>query len=601
MRKEHEVVTMENRRQPIVSVLGHVDHGKTSLLDHIRSLGSGRQASVMDREAGGITQHIGATEVPADLLNELCSPLMGGKSFDSPGLLFIDTPGHHSFSTLRTRGGSLADVAILMVDIHDGCMPQTIESIRILKNSKTPFVIAANKVDRIHGWQSVRDRPMALAIRNQTKDTIGYFDQRYWDLVGSFAEHGFNIERYDRIKDFTKEIALVPISAREGEGIQDLLAVVIGMAERYLSDKLKDVEGAGEGTVLEMKEERGLGKTLDVILYRGSIRKGDEIVLVTQEGGISTRVRGMFSPRGMSEMRDAGDRWDDSDVAHAASGLKVSAPDIDGVLAGTTLRVVNTDEERLEALNAANTEANLSIELDEEGVTIKADTVGGLEALAKELKELDLPIRHATIGKVNRRDVRSAENAKDPLHRIIMAFATDILADAQTEIDNSENGVKYISSDIIYRILEEREEWVEQRTKELEEESREVVVYPGRIKFLPDHTFRASKPAVIGVRVLAGRIHVGQHLLKEGSRIGRIKSIRSGQDSMKEAMQGAEVAVAIDGVTVGRQLEENDIMLVDIPASHAKKLRKMDLSAAEEEVLEELIEIHRKDDHFWGR
>ena len=592
---------MENRRQPIVSVLGHVDHGKTSLLDHIRSLGSGRQASVMDREAGGITQHIGATEVPADLLNELCSPLMGGKTFDSPGLLFIDTPGHHSFSTLRTRGGSLADVAILMVDIHDGCMPQTIESIRILKNSKTPFVIAANKVDRIHGWQSVRDRPMALAIRNQTKDTMGYFDQRYWDLVGSFAEHGFNIERYDKVKDFTKEIALVPISAKEGEGIQDLLAVVIGMAERYLSDKLKDVGGAGEGTVLEMKEERGLGKTLDVILYRGSIRKGDEIVLVTQEGGISTRVRGMFSPRGMSEMRDAGDRWDDSDIAHAASGLKVSAPDIDGVLAGTTLRVVNTDEERLEALNAANNEANLSIELDEEGVTIKADTVGGLEALAKELKELDLPIRHATIGKVNRRDVRSAENAKDPLHRIILAFATDVLVDAQTEIDNSENGVKYIGSDIIYRILEEREEWVEMRTKELEEESREVVVYPGRIRFLPDHTFRASKPAVIGVRVLAGRIHVGQYLLKEGNRIGRIKSIRSGQDSMKEALQGSEVAVAIDGVTVGRQLEEDDIMLVDIPASHAKKLRKMDLSAAEEEVLEELIEIHRKEDHFWGR
>ncbi len=592
---------MENRRQPIVSVLGHVDHGKTSLLDHIRSLGSGRQASVMDREAGGITQHIGATEVPADLLNELCSPLMGGKSFDSPGLLFIDTPGHHSFSTLRSRGGSLADVAILMVDIHDGCMPQTIESIRILKNSKTPFVIAANKVDRIHGWQSVRDRPMALAIRDQTKDTMGYFDQRYWDLVGSFAEHGFNIERYDKIKDFTKEIAVVPISAKEGEGIQDLLAVVIGMAERFLGDKLKDIDGPGEGTVLEMKEERGLGKTLDVILYRGSIHKGDEIVLVTQDGGISTRVRGMFSPRGMSEMRDAGDRWDDSEVAHAASGLKVSAPDIDGVLAGTTLRVVKTDEERIEALNAANSEANLSIELDEEGVTIKADTVGGLEALAKELKELDLPIRHATIGKVNRRDVRTAENAKDPLHRIIMAFATDILADAETEIEKSENGVKYIGSDIIYRILEEREEWVEKRTKELEEESREVVVYPGRIRFLPDHTFRVNKPAVIGVRVLAGRIHVGQHLLKEGVRIGRIKSIRSGQDSMKEALQGAEIAVAIDGVTVGRQIEENDIMLVDIPASHAKKLRKMDLSAAEEEVLEELIEIHRKDDHFWGR
>ena len=240
---------------------------------------------------------------------------------------------------------------------------------------------------------------MALALRDQTKDTIGFFDQKYWKLVGSFAEHGFNIERYDKIKDFTKEIALVPISAKAGEGIQDLLAVVIGMAERFLGDKLTDIDGSGEGTVLEMKEERGLGKTLDVILYRGSIRKGDEIVLVTQEGGISRRVRGMFSPRGMSEMRDAGDRWDNSDVAHAASGLKVSAPDIDGVLAGTTLRVVNTDEERENALNAANNEANLSIKLDEEGVTIKADTVGGLEALAKELKELDLPIRHASIGK----------------------------------------------------------------------------------------------------------------------------------------------------------------------------------------------------------
>ena len=592
---------MSGRRQPIVSVLGHVDHGKTSLLDHIRALGSDRQSSVMDREAGGITQHIGATEVPAELLNELCSPLMGGKNFDSPGLLFIDTPGHHSFASLRSRGGSLADIAILIVDIMEGVRPQTIESIRILKRAKTPFVIAANKVDRIHGWQSVNNRSMAAAMKDQTREAAGLFEQRYWDLVGSFAEHGFNIELYSKVKDFTKDIALVPISAREGEGIQDLLTVVIGLAERYLEEKLTDIEGAGEGTVLEMKEERGLGKTLDVILYRGSVKKGDEIVLVTDEGGKATRIRGMFAPRGMSEMRDAGNRWDDTDSAHAASGLKISAPDVDGVLAGTTMRVVSTPEELEEALALADAEANLSIELDEEGVTIKADTVGGLEALAKELGEIEIPIRHASIGKVNRRDVRSAENSADPLHRIIMAFATDILSDAEEEIENSDNGVKYIGSDIIYRILEEREEWIEERTRELEEASREQVVYPGRILLLPDHTFRVSKPAVVGVRILAGRIHVGQRLLKEGKRIGQIKSIRLGQDSMKEAMQGAEVAVAIDGVTVGRQIDEDDVLLVDIPESHARKLRKMDLSAAEMEVLEELTAIHRKDSHFWGR
>ena len=592
---------MSGRRQPIVAVLGHVDHGKTSLLDHIRGLGSDSRASVMDREAGGITQHIGATEVPSDILNELCAPLLGGKTFDSPGLLFIDTPGHHSFSTLRSRGGSLADIAILIVDVMEGARPQTLESLRVLKNAKTPFVIAANKVDRIYGWDAQEGRPMALSMRNQTKDTISLFEKKYWELVGKFAEEGLNIERYDRVKDFTKDIALVPISAREGEGIQDLLAVVIGLAERYLTDQLTDIEGSGEGTVLEMKEERGLGKTLDVILHRGSVRKGDEIVIATTEGGISTRVKGLFSPRGMSEMRDAGDRWDDTEVAHAASGLKISAPDLDNVLAGTTLRVVHTEEERETAISAATAESELSIELDEEGVCIKADTVGGLEALAKELQAVDVPIRTASIGKVSRRDVRSAEASSDPLHRVIMAFSTDILADAESEIAQSDKSVHYIGSDIIYRILEEREEWVEMRTKEIEEESREAIVYPGRILLLRDHTFRVSKPAVMGVRVLAGRIHVGQYLLKDGNRVGRIKSIRSGEESMKEAMQGAEVAVAIDGATAGRQIEEEDVLLVDVPESHARKLVRMDLSAVEAEVLEELQAIHRKDDHFWGR
>jgi translation initiation factor 5B len=555
----------------------------------------------MDREAGGITQHIGATEVPAGILNELCAPLLGGKTFDSPGLLFIDTPGHHSFSSLRARGGSLADIAILIVDVMEGCRPQTRESLRILKQSKTPFVIAANKVDRIHGWGVERGRAMALSLRDQSKESLGLFEQKYWDLVGQIAEEGLNLERYDRIEDFTKEIALVPISAREGEGIQDLLAVVIGLAERYLGEKLTDVEGSGEATVLEMKEERGLGKTLDLILHRGSIRKGDEIVLVGGDGGISTHVKGLFSPRGMSEMRDAGDRWDDSEVAYAAAGIKISAPSLDGVLVGTTLRVVSSEDERASAMEAASRESKLSIELDEEGVCIKSDTVGGLEALAKELRGIEIPIREASIGKVSRRDVRSAESSSDPLHRVIMAFSTEILDEAEAEIEASEAGVKHIGSEIIYRILEEHEEWIEKRGAELEEERRETVVYPGRIMLLPDHTFRVSKPAVVGVRVLAGRLHIGQGLLKDGKRIGRIKSIRSGQESLKEAHQGAEVAISVDGVTVGRQIDEGDVLLVDIPESHARKLRKMEMTSIEREVYEELLALHRKDDHFWGR
>jgi len=592
---------MAGQRQPIVAVLGHVDHGKTSLLDHIRSLGEYGRASVMDREAGGITQHIGATEVPSEILNDLCSPLLAGKKFDSPGLLFIDTPGHHSFSSLRSRGGSLADIAILIVDVMEGCRPQTKESLRILKQTKTPFVIAANKIDRIYGWDCQRDRAMAISIGKQSDETTDLFEKKYWEIVGQMAEDGFNIERYDRIQDFTKEVALVPISAREGEGIQDLLAVVIGLAERYLSDQLMDIGGLGEATVLEMKEERGLGKTLDLILHRGSIKKGDEVVVVTENGGVVTHVKGLFRPKGMSEMRDAGDRWSAAEEVVAAAGIKISAPSLGGVLVGTSLRVVDSEESKESAIAEATKESSLSIEVDEEGVCIKSDTVGGLEALAKELREKGIPIRDASIGKVSRRDVRSAESSNDPLHRAIMAFSTEILPEAEAEIDDSDAGVRHIGSDIIYRILEEHELWIEKRKMELDEERRDKVVYPGRIMLLPDHTFRISKPAVVGVRVLAGRVHIGQGLLKEGSRIGRIKSIRSGQETLKEAIQGAEVAIAVEGVTVGRQISEGDVLLVDIPESHARKLRKMEMTSLEKEVFEELLSIHRKEDHFWGR
>jgi translation initiation factor 5B len=217
-------------RQPIVSVLGHVDHGKTSLLDLVRSIGVDRQASVMDREAGGITQHIGATEVPADVLNDTCSTMMGGRSFKSPGLLFIDTPGHHSFTSLRSRGGQLADIAILVIDIMEGLQPQTIESLEILRRTKTPFVVAGNKVDRLHGWRSEQGRAFIASFGEQRKDVQALFEDRFWKLVGMFGEHGFNLERYDRIKDFRTDVALVPMSAKEGEGLQDLLTVTVGLA-----------------------------------------------------------------------------------------------------------------------------------------------------------------------------------------------------------------------------------------------------------------------------------------------------------------------------------------------------------------------------------
>ncbi|MFA7063242.1 MAG: GTP-binding protein, partial [Methanomethylophilus sp.] len=246
-------------RQPVVSVLGHVDHGKTKLLDKIRGTAVGA------REAGAITQHIGATEVPISRIYEMCGPIIGKRRFTVPGLLFIDTPGHQAFTTLRARGGALADLAVLVIDIREGIMPQTIESIHILRQYKTPFVIALNKIDTVEGWISEEDRPFVVAEKQQMEHTKQVFEQHMYNVISQLAQNGVFADRYDRINDFTKAIALVPISAKTGEGVPDLMLMLIGLAQRFLENRLTNEEGPGKGTILEVKDEKGLGQTLDII------------------------------------------------------------------------------------------------------------------------------------------------------------------------------------------------------------------------------------------------------------------------------------------------------------------------------------------------
>ena len=630
-----EVVVRGHNRQPIVSVLGHVDHGKTSLLDMVRSIGSQRQASVMDREAGGITQHIGATEVPADVLNDTCAAMMGGKQFKSPGLLFIDTPGHHSFASLRNRGGSVADIAVLVIDIMEGLQPQTVESLNILKETRTPFVIAGNKIDRLHGWRCERGRSFVESFREQREDVRALFEDRYWKIIGQFSEHGFNLERYDQIRDFRQNVALVPMSAKEGEGLQDLLAVTVGLAERFLEDRLTDTLGSAQGTVLEMRDEVGMGKTVDVILYRGELKVGDTIMLAGQDGPFTTHIKGLKRPQGMAEMRDAGKRWVNFTNVEAACGVKVVAPNLEQTIAGTTLHLANIPEEVAIAEEAIREEwrdifnsmpvmcsscneifarsaflqhtdqgACRGAEEDRNGVVIKADTVGGLEALAFELHQRNIPVRQATVGPVNKKDLLMASTATDPLQKVILGFSTKAnTTDVAERLDDEDAEVKFISGPIIYHIMDAFEAWQEETKAAIEEEQRESLVYPGRVLYLKDHTFRAKGPAIVGMRVLGGRVHVGQRLMKlDGTPVGQIKSLRTrASEDVKEAMQGDEVAVAVQGPTVGRHIEELDEFYVDVPERHVKRLKKIDLTPVEEEILNDIIALHRKENHFWGR
>ncbi len=567
-------------RQPIVAVLGHVDHGKTTLLDYIRG------SCIAEREAGAITQHIGATEVPSEAIHAICGDLLKNKKFKIPGLLFIDTPGHFAFTTLRARGGALADLAILIVDINEGMMQQTEESIEILKKYRTPFVVAANKIDAISGWRKV-DGIISQRIEKQNERVRKEFDEKFYRLVGNLYDKGFSADRYDRIRDFTKNVAIVPISAKTGEGVPELLMILIGLAQRFLEEELMTEDKEAEGTVLEVKEEKGLGTTIDAIIYNGIIREGDRIILGGKRGAVITNVRALLKPKPLDEIRDPSDRFLNVKEAHAACGIKIAAPNLEETFAGAPIKVVKNLEEDI---NKINREMSINIEGADEGIILKADAIGSIEALFYMLKEKGVAVRKAEVGDISKRDIMEAQTNANPLNKVILGFNVKVLPEVE------ESGeVKIITDKIIYHLLEEFDEWREKRRKELEEEKRKEVTHPGMIMFLPDFTFRASKPAIIGVRVLAGEIRPGQRLIRDdGKNVGKIKSIQAERHTIEKAIQGMEVAVAIEGATVGRQIKPGQIMLVDISQNEIQKLLDMELSADERDILEKLIKIKRE-------
>ena len=577
-------------RQPVVSVLGHVDHGKTKLLDRIRG------TAVGDREAGAITQHIGATEVPIDRIYEMCGSIIGSKKFTVPGLLFIDTPGHQAFTSLRARGGSLADLAVLVIDIREGLMPQTIESIHILRQYKTPFVIALNKVDTIEGWNSTADRPFVLSEKDQQAHTKEVFEQHMYEIISQLSSNGVFADRYDRIDDFTKAVALIPISAKTGEGVPDLMLMLIGLAQRFLETRLTKEEGPGKGTVLEVKEVKGLGQTLDMILYSGTLKTGATVAIGTRGAPLVTRIKAILKPKPLDEIRDPRDRFDNVKELHAAAGVKIAVQDATGVIAGAPIRVKNAKDPSIQEITE---ETSIKIETEEKGITIKADAIGSLEALAYEAKAAGIPIRKYGIGEITRRDVLESSYGNDT-HHVILGFNVSTSKDAEAEI--ATHSIKVMTNNIVYALIDDYKLWLDESTRQNESDKRVEFAFPAKITILPDHIFRVNKPAVVGVRVLAGRIRVGENLIdREGKDCGTIKSVRDDDGNvLKEGVQGDEVSVAIEGVTVGRQINENDVLYVDMIESGYKEVQKVELTDDEKLALSDTVAIKRRTEPFWG-
>lgn len=577
-------------RQPIICVLGHVDHGKTSLLDKIRSTVTAK------KEAGGITQHIGASEVPIGIIESISGELLKkfGAKITLPGLLFIDTPGHEAFTNLRKRGGSVADLAILVVDVTKNLEPQTYEAISILKDYKTPFIVAANKIDLLTGWRNANTNSFSESIKEQQPQVVEQLESGIYNLVGKLSELGFNSERFDRVSDFQKELIIVPISAKTGEGIAELLMYVTGLSQRFLEKNLNiEVSGPGKGSILERKEEKGLGSTVDIILYNGTLKVNDNVAFATTSGISTAKIKALLKPKPLQEMRDSSSKFYYVNEVHAASGVKISGNGLEDALPGSI--IISTETPNYES--EVKSEIEEVFATQQKGIILKADTIGTIEAISKLLGDINVPISRKEIGSVNKRDVITAFSMRsvDPYCAIVLAFNVHIEPDAAIEADTT--GTRIIHSKIIYKLIDDYKEWADSEKNSEKASAEKSLSFPGAMKVLPNHFFRISHPAVFGAEVIAGRMRPGYVLMNSsGSVVGKIKEIQDQGKSIAEAKKGESFAMSVEEATLGRQIRENETLythLNDESISLLKYKFRHLLSDEDVVLLEKIIEIKK--------
>ncbi|MFW9845170.1 MAG: translation initiation factor IF-2 [Candidatus Thorarchaeota archaeon] len=580
-------------RSPIVTVLGHIDHGKTSLLDKMRG------TAVQDREAAGITQHIGASFFPTETIKSICGDLLEATKTDLmiDGLLFIDTPGHEAYLNLRRRGGAIADIAILVVDINEGALTQTYESLKILQSGKTPFLVAANKLDKVPGWREKEGMSLFQAIKGQGTSTQSEVDRRIYEIVGALSANGYNSERFDRVKDFTDTVAIVPTSAKTGTGIPELLMVLSGLTQQYMKDRLQVSEGPARGAILEVREETGLGITLDTIIYEGILKKTDTVVIGGLDNVIVAKIRTLLQPKELDEIRDPREKFSPVSEVHAAAGVKIVSPDIEGAVAGAPVYAVDNLENLEEIKQRVSDEvSSIRIQRDSSGIVVKTDTLGSLEAVTQFLQDRKVPVRIADVGNIVKRDVIEAKAAgdTDPLNAVILGFNVKFGPDIEDLA--AEYGVETFLNEVIYRLYDDYNAWLIVKREQAKAESLGAIIRPGKLELIPDYVFRQKDPAIVGVRV-HGMIKARTGLINaNGKRIGTILQIQDRSVPIEEATNGMEVAVSIRGPTIGRQVKNDEILYTDIPEKHILAMRKKfmdDLLPSEKEVLQEITEIKR--------
>lgn len=493
----------DNLRSPICCILGHVDTGKTKLLDKIR------QTNVQEGEAGGITQQIGATYFPVEAIKQKTAVINkdGSFEFKVPGLLVIDTPGHESFSNLRSRGSSLCNIAILVVDIMHGLEPQTLESMKLLRDRKTPFVVALNKIDRLYGWKKIDNNGFQESLALQTKGVQNEFRNRLDQTKVAFAEQGFNAEVFYENKSMAKYVSLIPTSAHTGEGIPDMLKLIIQLTQERMVGSLMYLSEV-QATVLEVKQIEGFGMTIDVILSNGILREGDRILLCGTEGIIKTNVRALLTPERLKELRLKSQYVHNKEVK-AALGVKIVAPGLEKAIAGSRLLVAgpDDDEDDIEDELESDLESLFSrVERTGRGVSVQASTLGSLEALLDFLKDCKIPVANVGIGPISKRDVMQCGVMleKSPDYAVMLCFDVKVEKEAQQYAED--NGIKIFTADIIYHLFDSFTKHMDELLEKKKEDSKMLAVFPCVLK--PVAVFMRHNPIVVGVDVAEGTLRV---------------------------------------------------------------------------------------------
>lgn len=560
----------DNLRSPICCILGHVDTGKTKLLDKIR------QTNVQEGEAGGITQQIGATYFPVEAIKTKTAIVNKDGSFDFkvPGLLVIDTPGHESFSNLRSRGSSLCNIAILVVDIMHGLEQQTLESMKLLRDRSTPFIVALNKIDRLYGWKKFDNNGFRDSLALQNKGVQNEFQKRLTDTKVAFSEQGFNAELFYENKSISKYVSLVPTSAHSGEGIPDMLKLIIQLTQERMVGSLMYLSEV-QATVLEVKAIEGFGMTIDVILSNGILREGDKIVLCGVDGAITTNIRALLTPAPLKELRLKSAYVHHKEVK-AALGVKISAPNLEGAIAGSRLLVVGPDDDESEIEEEVISDLGAlfsRVEKSGRGVTVQASTLGSLEALLDFLKVSKIPVANVGIGPVFKRDVMNCgtmlEKNKD--YAVMLCF--DVKIDKEAQIYADEQGIKIFTADIIYHLFDAFNKHMAILTEMKKEESKMDAVFPCILNTVA--VFNKTAPIVVGVDVVEGSLKVHTPIAavrtntvtgsKEIIQLGRVVGIERDHKQITICKKGQpSVAVKIEmgghQPIYGRHLEEKDAL-----------------------------------------